>query len=201
MANRRFGNRPRPNRPESPYQKKVLAIDRVSRVVKGGRRFRWRAVVVLGDGQGLVGVGVSKGADNSMAINKASAVAEQQMFKAVIDETTVPHEVTAKVGGAKILIKPARPGTGLVAGSVSRVILDSAGYHDVYSKSLGNSNKVNRAYATVAALKQLVAKADWPDYYQPRKSRPPGAAKADLTPKATTETAEAKQPAKKTDEN
>ena len=174
MSSRLSGNRPGQN--NHPYTQEVLAIDRVSRVVKGGRRFRFRALVVIGDGQGLVGLGLSKGADVSLAVNKAAAVAQRQMFQAIIDETTIPHEVIAHVGGARVLLKPAKEGTGLIAGSVSRTILAVAGYNDIYSKSLGNSNKVNRAYATIEALKKLVGRDQWPEWTQP-KSTP---AKADL---------------------
>ena len=154
------------NKPDHPYQQVLLSLDRVVRVVKGGRRFRQRALVVLGDGKGLIGVGLGKSADASTAINKAAAVAQRQMFQVVLEETSIPHEVGAKVGGARILIKPAKAGTGLIAGSVSRLILEAAGYRDIYSKNLGNSNKVNRAYATIEALKKLVARDKWPDYRQ-----------------------------------
>ena len=145
-----------------PYEQRVLNIDRVARVVKGGRRFRFRALVALGDGKGFVGVGSAKGPDVPAAINKAINVAKRQMMKVVVAEpTTIPHETIAKVGGAHILLKPAREGTGLIAGSVTREILEIAGYHNIYSKSLGNSNKTNLSYAVMEALKQLVAKEDW----------------------------------------
>ncbi len=167
MAARRHPGHINRAKPNHPYKQEVLAIDRVSRVVKGGRRFRLRALVVLGDGQGRVGVGLSKGSDVAMAINKAASVAQRQMKPVVIDQTTVPHDVNAKVGGARILIKPAKEGTGLKAGSVVRLILEVAGYGNVYSKSLGNSNKVNLAYATIAALDQLVPRSQWPAFSQP----------------------------------
>ena len=157
----RLRNNPRTN-PNHPYEQKVLNIDRVSRVVKGGRRFRFRALVALGDGKGLVGVGSAKGPDVTAAINKAVNVAKRGMKKVVIAKpTTIPHQVSAKVGGAHILLKPARAGTGLIAGSVTREILEITGYHNIYSKSLGNSNKTNLAYAVVEALRELVAKEDW----------------------------------------
>ena len=166
MARRHPGNMNR-NKPNHPYKQEVLAIDRIARVVKGGRRFRFRALVVLGDGQGLVGVGLSKGADVSMAINKAADVAQRQMKQIVIDQTTVPHDVRAKVSGAEVLIMPAKEGTGLISGSVIRLILEIAGYKNIYSKSIGNSNKINCAYATMAALDQLVAREDWPVFARP----------------------------------
>ena len=158
-------NRPRPNfrnKPDHPYNQRVLSVDRVSRVVKGGRRFRFRALVVLGDGKGLLGVGSAKGTDVASAITKAANVAKKGMRPVVLAEpTTIPHDVRAKVGGAHILLKPAKEGTGLIAGSVTRDILEVAGYHNIYSKSLGNSNKVNLAYAVMAALSQLVAQEEW----------------------------------------
>ena len=157
----RMRNNPRANTTH-PYDQRVLNIDRVARVVKGGRRFRFRALVALGDGKGLVGVGSAKGADVTSAINKAVSVAKRSMSKVVISTpTTIPHQVMAKVGGANILLKPAREGTGLIAGSVTREILEITGYHNIYSKSLGNSNKTNLSYAVIKALKELVAKEDW----------------------------------------
>ena len=144
------------------YNQKVLSIDRVARVVKGGRRFRFRALVVLGDKQGLVGVGSAKASDVLSAINKSSDVAKKQMRKVVLSgPTTIPHEVRARVGGAHILLKPAREGVGLIAGSVTREILEIAGYHNICSKSLGNSNKTNLSYAVMDALSQLVPKEEW----------------------------------------
>ena len=110
----------------------------------------------------MIGVGSAKGSDVTAAINKAVSVAKRSMTKVVISApTTIPHEVTAKVGGALILLKPAREGTGLIAGSVTREILEITGYHNIYSKSLGNSNKTNLSYAVIIALKELVAKEDW----------------------------------------
>ena len=144
------------------YNQVALDVSRVARVVKGGRRFRLRVLVVLGDKKGLVGVASAKGADYATAINKANDVARRKMKTMVIAHpTTIPHEVKAKVGGAQVLLKPAREGTGLIAGGVVRQVLEVAGYHNIYSKSLGNSNKTNVAYAVIKALEQLVAKEDW----------------------------------------
>ena len=158
---RRMRGNPRSN-PNHNYNQKVLGVDRVSRVVKGGRRFRFRALVVLGDGKGLLGIGSAKGADFTAAINKAADVAKRSMKKVVLSgSTTIPHDVIAKVGGAQILLKPAREGTGLIAGSVTRDILEVAGYHNIYSKSLGNGNKTNLAYAVVKALNELVPPEEW----------------------------------------
>ena len=150
------------NNPNHDYNQKVLNVDRVSRVVKGGRRFRFRALVVLGDGKGLLGIGSAKGADFTSAINKAADVAKKRMKRVVLSgSTTIPHDTSAKVGGAHILLKPAKEGTGLIAGSVTRDILEAAGYHNIYSKSLGNGNKTNLAYAVVKALGELVPPEEW----------------------------------------
>ena len=144
------------------YDQKVLSIDRVMRVVKGGRRMRFRALVALGDGRGKFGVGVAKGVDVAIAINKAATVAQKSMQKVVLTQQhSIPHEVRGRVSGARILLKPAKDGTGLIAGSVTRQILEVAGYHNIYSKSLGNSNKINLAYAVVDAIQQLVPQEKW----------------------------------------
>lgn len=143
------------------FDQRVLAIDRVARVVKGGRRFRFRALVALGDNKGSIGVGSSKGADVTSAITKAVAVAKKNMIKVPLQDQTIPHEITAKVGGAKILIKPAPQGTGLIAGSVVREILAATGVANAVTKSLGNNNKTNASYATIEALQQLLPQDKW----------------------------------------
>lgn len=146
---------------EKQYDERVVNIDRVARVVKGGRRFRFRALVVVGDHKGSVGIGVSKGADVTTAITKAVDVAKKNLTKITLYKHTIPHEVTAKVSGANVLIKPASPGTGIIAGGAVRVVLEVAGISDVLSKSLGSSNKVNISYAVLDALKQLRPKSEW----------------------------------------
>lgn len=146
---------------EKQFSENVVSIDRVARVVKGGRRFRFRALVVVGDGKGKVGVGVSKGQDVQSAVQKATDVAKKNIVPIVLYKGTIPHEADAKVGGAHILIMPAADGTGLKAGGVVRTILEAAGVKDILSKSLGSSNKINSAYATIAALESLVASSDW----------------------------------------
>ena len=145
----------------SPFSEKVVAIDRVARVVKGGRRFRFRALVVVGDMKGMVGIGLAKGADVTAAVAKATDVAKKNMHKIVTTNGTIPHETYAKVTGSKILIKPAAPGTGLIAGGVVRIILEAIGVNNALSKSLGSNNKVNTAYATMDALKALQARETW----------------------------------------
>jgi small subunit ribosomal protein S5 len=159
------GNR-RPDRrnmePEvKQFDERTLHIDRVARVVKGGRRFRFRALVVVGDRKHRVGIGMAKGADVTAAVAKATDVAKKNFITVSLYKGTLPHESTAKVGGANILIKPASAGTGLIAGGVIRTILEVAGVKNVLSKSLGSTNKANTAYATIAALNKLVPSKDW----------------------------------------
>lgn len=146
---------------EKQFDERVINIDRVARVVKGGRRFRFRALVVVGDHKGKVGVGTSKGADVTSAVSKATDSAKKNIHIISINNGTIPHESQAKVGGANILIKPAAPGTGLIAGGAVRTVMEVAGVSNALSKSLGSSNKVNSAYATLEALKLLVPKSKW----------------------------------------
>lgn len=146
---------------EKQFDERVVHIDRVARVVKGGRRFRFRALVVIGDHKSRVGVGSAKGADVTAAVAKAVDVAKKGMIKVVLYKGTLPHETEAKVGGARILVKPASAGTGLIAGGVVRTILEVAGINNALSKSLGSTNKTNTAYATIEALKLLIPAKDW----------------------------------------
>lgn len=146
---------------EKVFDEVVINIDRVSRVVKGGRRFRFKALVVVGDGKNRVGVGVSKGGDVQAAVAKATAVAKKNIVTIPTFKGTIPHEVYDKQGGAKVLLKPAAPGTGIIAGGTVRAILNVTGINNVLSKSLGSSNKVNTAYATINALTQLRPKSEW----------------------------------------
>ncbi len=146
---------------EKQFDERVLNIDRVARVVKGGRRFRFRALVVVGDRKGKIGVGVSKGADVTSAITKATDVAKKNMVQIATNKGTIPHEAETKVSGAKIRIMPASPGTGLIAGGVVRTVLEVAGVKNALSKSLGSSNKVNVAYATIKALTSIMPESEW----------------------------------------
>lgn len=159
--NRRRGPRPELAPEEKQFDERTLHIDRVARVVKGGRRFRFRALVVVGDKKGKVGIGIAKGADVTAAITKATDVAKKHMIAVPLYKGTLPHEVEAKIGGAKILLKPASQGTGLIAGGVVRTILEVAGVSNALSKSLGSTNKANTSYATIAALEQLVPAKSW----------------------------------------
>lgn len=161
MAEQRRDRRQQMPAEEKQFDERVVNIDRVARVVKGGRRFRFRALVVVGDGKGKVGIGIAKGADVTTAIAKAVEVAKKRMTKIAIYNGTVPHDAEAKVGGAKILIKPAAPGTGLIAGGVVRTVLEVAGISNALSKSLGSTNKINIAYATMAALESIEPASKW----------------------------------------
>jgi small subunit ribosomal protein S5 len=146
---------------EKQYDERTLHIDRVARVVKGGRRFRFRALVVVGDRKNKVGIGTAKGADVTAAVNKANDIAKKNFITVPLYKGTFPHDVEAKVAGARILLMPAAAGTGLIAGGVVRSILEVAGVHNALSKSLGSSNKTNTAYATIEALNKLVPANKW----------------------------------------
>ncbi len=146
---------------EKQFDERVVHVDRVARVVRGGRRFRFRALVVIGDHKGKVGVGSAKGADVTAAVTKAVDVAKKQLIIVPIYKETLPHEQEAKVGGARILLKPAAPGTGLIAGGVVRTVLEVSGVSNALSKSLGSTNKTNTAYATIAAIQGMVPAKDW----------------------------------------
>ena len=149
--------------PEAPkeFEEVVINIDRVSRVVKGGRRFRFKALVVVGNRRNKVGVGVAKGADVQAAIAKATDVAKKHLITIPVVNETIPHEAEVKLAGARVLIKPAAPGTGIIAGGVVRSVLSVTGIRNLLSKSLGSTNKVNIAYATVEALGSLVPREQW----------------------------------------
>ena len=155
------GRRNEQVREEKQFEELVINIDRVSRVVKGGRRFRFKALVVVGDKKTKVGVGVAKGQDVTAAIAKATNVAKKNMVEIALEGDTIPHEVEKKVTGAHVLLKPAGPGTGIIAGGVVRQIIGVTGVRNMLSKSLGSTNKVNIAYATVDALASLVPKEQW----------------------------------------
>lgn len=160
--NRNLGRNDRDQTPEEKqFDERILAIDRVARVVKGGRRFRFRALAVVGDRKNKIGIGSAKGADVTTAVAKAMEVAKKNMVSIHLYKETLPHEATAKVAGANILIKPASPGTGLIAGGVVRTILEVSGVRNALSKSLGSTNKTNTAYATLAALQSLVPAKNW----------------------------------------
>lgn len=171
------------------FDERIVHIDRVARVVKGGRRFRFRALVVVGDHKNRVGIGIAKGADVTAAVTKATEVAKKHLNTINLYKGTLPHEAEGKVGGARILIKPASAGTGLIAGGVVRTILEVAGVHNVLSKSLGSTNKANTAYATIAALQTLEPAKNWVTNKNAASKKAAPAEK----PKATAKKAEEKK--------
>jgi len=140
---------------ELDLSEKLVSLNRITKVVKGGKRLRFRALVVVGDGNGHVGVGLGKAKEVPEAIRKAGVVARKGLYKITMSGTTIPYEVLAKSGAAKVLLKPAVPGTGVIAGGSVRSVLEAAGIKDVLSKSLGSPNPVNVVRATVLALASL----------------------------------------------
>lgn len=146
--------------PETPeFEEKVIQIDRVTRVVKGGRRMRFRATVVVGNKAGRVGVGIEKGNEVMTAVQKAVASAKKNMIDVTLKGTTIAHEVSGRKGGAYVFLKPASEGTGVIAGGAVRAVLESAGVHDILSKMIGSNSKINNAYATILALSSQKASA------------------------------------------
>jgi small subunit ribosomal protein S5 len=147
---------PRRDDEREELDERVIDITRVAKVVKGGRRFAFRAVVVVGDNQGQVGIGIGKARGVPDAIRKASDRARRNMRHVSLTGTTVPHSVTGKRGGAKVLLLPATPGTGVIAGGGVRAVLEVAGVRDILSKSQGSANILNVAHATIDALGRLM---------------------------------------------
>jgi len=147
---RRFGERPK-----EEFEQRILDVARVTRVMKGGKRMSFRVCVVIGDKKGRIAVALGKGADVTLAVNKAVNKAKKNIVNVPIVNDTIPHQIYQKFGSAKILFKPVSQGRGVIAGGVVRVIMDLAGVKNISSKILGTSNKVNNAKCTILALKNL----------------------------------------------
>jgi small subunit ribosomal protein S5 len=153
---------------EQAYDERIIEIARVAKVVKGGRRFQFRVTVVSGDNHGKVGLGIGKANAVPDAMRKATDRARKSMVSVAIMGTTIPHEVTGTVSGSRVLLKPASPGTGVIAAGGVRAVLEAAGVHDILTKSLGSSNTLNVVKATFVALDQL----KFPEQEAMRRGKP-----------------------------
>jgi small subunit ribosomal protein S5 len=152
MDNRRFDRR---DQPPKEFEEKVVEIKRISKKTKGGNTIRFSALVVLGDRKGKVGVGLSKAPSVTNAIRKSIESAKRKMFKVTLRGTTIPYSVIEKFSASKVLLKPAPPGSGIIAGGPMRVVLEAAGIRDAVGKSLGTKNKASNVYATLKALRSI----------------------------------------------
>ncbi len=145
---------------EQEFEERTIKVNRVAKVVKGGRRFSFTALMVIGDGKGHVGLGYGKAKEAGIAVQKGIEEAKKSMFEVPLVNNTIAHPVIGQSGAGKVMLKPAAPGTGVIAGGAARAILEMAGVHDILAKSLGSSNGINVAHATIDGLKQLKRPAD-----------------------------------------
>lgn len=158
--NRRDRNRNMDNTPKE-FDAVTINIDRVSRTVKGGRRMRFKALVAIGNHKNKIGIGIAKGGDVTSAVQKATTKAKKNMIEFHMDDETICHEVETRSTGANVLMKPAAPGTGIIAGGVVRSIIGLTGIKNLISKSLGSTNKVNIAYAVIDGLREQTPREQW----------------------------------------